>query len=163
MKHNLCMQTPAAQAAANNPLLPPWAGPYGGVPPFDRVRVADFKPALQAAMAENLEEIEAIAADPAVPTFDNTIVALERSGRTLSRVSAIYGVWSSTLSGADFQAIEREMQPQLAAFSDRIFQNAALFARIAAVYAHRSALPPVEQRLCWHYHTRFERAGAKLD
>jgi peptidyl-dipeptidase Dcp len=147
----------------SNPLLARWAGPAGGVPPFDQVRVADFKPALEAAMAENLAEVEKIARNPAAPDFENTIVALERSGRTFHRVSAIYGVWSSTMSTEDFQAVERDMQPRLAAFSDKIHQNAPLFARIAAVYAGREQLTPVQQRLCWFYHTNFVRAGAKLD
>src|SRR5690242_6258025 len=71
----------------NNPLLAKWEGPYGGVPPFDRVQVALFKPALEAAMAEQLDEIQRIANDPAPPDFENTIVALERSGDTLDRVS----------------------------------------------------------------------------
>jgi peptidyl-dipeptidase Dcp len=149
--------------AANNPLLAPWVGPAGGVPPFDRVCVSDFKPALEAAMAENLAEIDAIARSPAAATFDNTIAALERSGRQFRRVNAIYSVWSSTMSTADFQAVERDMQPKLAAFSDKIYQNAALFARIAAVYAARENLAPLQQRLCWFYHTNFVRAGAQLD
>jgi peptidyl-dipeptidase Dcp len=147
----------------NNPLLATWEGPAGGAPPFDRVRVADFKPALEAAMAENLAEIEQVSGNKAAPTFENTIVALERSGRTLSRVSAIYGVWSSTMSTGDFQAVEREMQPKLAAFSDKIYQNAALFARIAAVYGAMQDLNEVQRRLVWHYHTNFVRAGARLD
>ncbi|HEX3398641.1 MAG TPA: M3 family metallopeptidase [Steroidobacteraceae bacterium] len=146
-----------------NPLLTPWAGPAGGVPPFDRVHVADFKPALEAAMAENLAEVEKIARNPAAPDFENTIAALERSGRTFNRVSAIYGVWSSTMSTQDFQAVERDMQPKLAAFSDKIYQNAPLFARIAAVYGGAEQLTPIQQRLCWFYHTNFVRAGAKLD
>jgi peptidyl-dipeptidase Dcp len=146
-----------------NPLLAPWAGPAGGVPPFDRVRVADFKPALEAAMAENLAEIDTIARNSAAPAFDNTIAALERSGHTFKRVSAIYGVWSSTMSTDDFQAVEREMQPKLAAFSDKIHQNVPLFTRIQAVYASMGHLTPIQQRLCWFYFTNFVRAGAKLD
>jgi peptidyl-dipeptidase Dcp len=146
-----------------NPLLEPWAGPDGGVPPFDKVRVPDFKPALEAAMAENLAEIDAIAGNPEAPTFENTLAALERTGRTFNRVRAIYGVWSSTMSTPDFQAVEREMQPKLAAFSDQIYQNAALFARIAAVYDSAQNLDPIQQRLSWHYYTNFVRAGAKLE
>lgn len=147
----------------NNELLAPWPGPAGGVPPFDKVRVADFKPALEAAMTGNLAQIEAIAGNPAAATFDNTIAALERSGREFSRVNAIYSVWSSTMSTEAFQAVEREMQPKLAEFADRISQNAALFARIETVYAARGTLAPVQQRLCWIYYTNFVRAGAKLD
>jgi peptidyl-dipeptidase Dcp len=146
-----------------NPLLGDWTGPAGGVPPFDQVRVADFKPALQAAMAENLAEIDKITGNTSPPNFENTIVALERSGQTFNRVSSIYGVWSSTMSSAEFQAVEREMQPKLAAFSDKIYQNAPLFARIAAVYGSMQNLTPVQQRLCWLYYTNFVRAGAKLD
>jgi peptidyl-dipeptidase Dcp len=146
-----------------NPLLGNWAGPSGGVPPFDQVRVADFKPALQAAMAENLAEIDKIIGNTSNPSFENTIVALERSGQTFNRVTSIYGVWSSTMSSAEFQAVEREMQPKLAAFSDKIYQNAPLFARIAAVYGSMQNLTPVQQRLCWLYYTNFVRAGAKLD
>lgn len=151
------------QPWAANPLLTPWVGPAGGVPPFDRVRVADFKPALEAAMRENLAEIDHIARNPAAPDFENTLAALERSGRTFNRVSAIYGVWSTTMSTSEFQAVERDMQPKLAAFSDKIYQNAALFARIAAVYRDMADFSPVQQRLCWFYHTNFVRAGANLD
>lgn len=148
---------------ADNPLLASWVGPAGGLPPFDRVRVADFKPALEAAMAENLTQVERICANRAAPDFDNTIAALERSGRALNRVSTIYGVWSSTMSTPDFQAVEREMQPKLAAFSDAIYQNSALFTRIRTVYGLMADLAPVQQRLCWFYHTNFVRAGAQLD
>jgi peptidyl-dipeptidase Dcp len=146
-----------------NPLLGNWVGPSGGVPPFDQVRVADFKPALQAAMTENLAEIDKITGNTSDPSFENTIVALERSGQTFNRVSSIYGVWSSTQSFPEFQAVERDMQPKLAAFSDKIYQNAPLFARIAAVYGSMQNLTPVQQRLCWLYYTNFVRAGAKLD
>ncbi len=149
--------------ANGNPLLGNWTGPSGGVPPFDQVRVADFKPALQAAMAENLAEIDKIVGNTSNPSFENTVVALERSGQTFNRVTSIYSVWSSTMSSAEFQAVEREMQPKLAAFSDKIHQNAPLFARIAAVYGSMQNLTPVQQRLCWLYYTNFVRAGAKLD
>ena len=79
----------ADAAAAANPLLAKWTGPYQGVPPFYKVKVADFKPALEAGMAEQLAEIDKIANDPAAPTFDNTIAALERAGRALTRVNNI--------------------------------------------------------------------------
>ena len=113
----------AAVPPAASYLRASWTGAYGGVPPFDKVGVADFKPALEAAMAENLAEIDRIANDPAPPTFENTIAAMERSGRTLDRVGSVYGVWSSTMNSPEFQAVEREMAPKLAAFSDKITQN----------------------------------------
>jgi peptidyl-dipeptidase Dcp len=152
--------TPAA-----NPLLAPWTGPYGGVPPFDKARVEQLEPALEAGMVQQLAEIDRIAKDPAAPTFENTIAAMERTGRTLDRVSTVYGIYSSTLNDDAVQAVEREMSPKLAAFSDQITQNAALFDRIARVYETRASagLTPEQQRLTWLYYTNFVRAGAKLD
>src|SRR6185503_5202935 len=106
-----------------NPLLAEWVGPYGGVPPFDRVQVALFKPALESAMAEQLAEIDRIANNSAAPDFENTIAALERSGRTFDRVTTLYGVWGGTMANPEFQAVQREMAPRLAAFNDQITQN----------------------------------------
>jgi len=154
----------AAFAADANPLTAPWTGPYGGVPAFDKVKVADFPAALEAAMAEELREVDAIAANPAKPTFDNTIAALEREGRTAQRVYAYYGVWSSTLSTPEMRAVEQAMEPKLAAHDDKILQNAALFQRIAAVYDARetAGLTPEQKRLTWLHWNRFVRAGARL-
>lgn len=151
-------------AANTNPLLAKWDGPFGGVPPFDKVKVADFKPALEAAMAENLAEVDAIANDKNAPTFENTIVALERAGSTLERVSRIYGIWTDNMSDAEVQKIEAEMAPKLAAFGDKITQNEPLFKRIEAVYnsPERMKLTPEQQRLTWVYYTNFVRSGAKL-
>jgi peptidyl-dipeptidase Dcp len=152
----------------DNALLAPWSGRYGGTPPFDRVRVEDFKPALEAAMAEKLLEIDKIAANPAAPTFDNTLLELERAGRTFDRVHAIYDIWATSMNTGDFQAVEREMSPRIAAFHDAITQNSGLFARIEGIY-RESLQPsaqvraPAQQRLCWYYYTKFVRAGATLD
>jgi len=147
-----------------NPLLAKWEGPYGGIPPFDRVQIPLFKPALEAAMAEQLAEIQRIAADPAAPDFENTIAALERSGRTLNRVVTVYGVWGATMSGPEYQAVQREMAPRRAAFQDQITQNEALFKRIEAVYNSpaKARLTPEQQRVTWLYYTNFVRAGARL-
>jgi glutamine synthetase adenylyltransferase/Zn-dependent oligopeptidase len=160
-------------------LLAPWSGPFGGTPPFDQVRVTELQPALEAAMAQKLAEVREIAANREPATFDNTIVALERSGRAFQRVNAIYEIWSTSKSTAEFQAVEREMGPKIAAFHDAITQDAALFARIEAVYA--ASLPDasllasssaeskvgmftsVQRRLCRHYYNHFVRAGAKLE
>jgi peptidyl-dipeptidase Dcp len=152
-------------AAKDNPLLRAWTGPHGGVPPFGDVKVEYFEPAFEAAMAEQLAQIDRLTSVRAMPTFENTIAALERSGQTLNRVASIYGVWSSTMSTPDFQQIERAMSPKLAAFSDKIYQNAALFRRIASVYESpaKSSLTAEQQRLAWFYHNNFVRAGAKLD
>ena len=160
---NAADTNPAADAIS--PLLAPWVGPYGGVPPFDQVKVVDLKPGLETGMAQQLAEIDRIANDPAAPTFENTIAAMERAGRTLDRVGTIYGVYSSTLNDEAVQAVEREMAPKLAAFSDQITQNPKLFERIARVYETRetSGLTPEQQRLTWVYYTNFVRAGARLD
>lgn len=149
---------------AVNPLLLPWEGPFGGVPPFDRVHVAHFAPALEAAMQAQLDDIERIAHDPAPATFDNTIAALEKSGRAFARVASVYNVFSSTMKDEAFQAVEREMAPKLAAFRDRIVQNQALFARIAAVHdsLDRAGLDAEQRRLAWLKYTDFARSGARL-
>jgi peptidyl-dipeptidase Dcp len=154
----------ASSTAVENPLLAGWKGAFGGTPLFDLVKVADFKPALESGMAERLSEVERIAKNPAAPTFENTIAAMERTGRTLDRVQAVYGVWSSAMNNAEFQLVEREMSPKLAAFSDKITQNEALFRRIEAVYNSpaKSRLTSEQQRLTWLYHTNFVRAGARL-
>jgi peptidyl-dipeptidase Dcp len=163
------IQTTNAQSGyearmAANPLLAKWEGPYGGVPPFDSVKVSHFKPALEAAMTENLAEIDRIAQNPAAPTFENTIAALESAGRTLDRVQTIYGVFGSTMAGPEFQVIQREMAPRLAGFNDQITQNEALFKRIETVYnsKQKAKLSPEQQRLTWLYYTNFVRAGARL-
>jgi peptidyl-dipeptidase Dcp len=154
--------TPASEP---NPLTKAWTGPHGGVPPFAAARVADLGPALEAGMADQLAAIDRIAGDPSAPTFDNTIAALERSGRMLGRVEAIYGVYSGSLSDDAVQEVERTMAPRLAACSDQITQNERLFARIAAVYEGRArtALSPEQQRVTWLTYTHFVRHGAKLD
>ena len=151
--------------AADNPLLRPWAGPYGGVPPFDQASPALLAPALEEGMALHLKELQAIADNPAPPSFENTIAAMERSGRALDRAATVYYIYSSTLSDDAVQQVERDIEPKLAAFRDRITQNEKLFKRIAAVYASResSGLTPEQQRLTWLVHNNFVRAGAKLD
>lgn len=153
-----------SMAQATNPLLQKWTGPYGGVPAFDKVKVEQFKPALEAAMAKNLAEIDAITANKAAPTFENTIAALEDAGRSLNDVSTYYGIWGSNMSTPEFQKVEEEMDPKLSAHYDKINQNAALFARIEAVYnsPDKAKLTPEQQRVLWIYYTNFVRSGAKL-
>jgi peptidyl-dipeptidase Dcp len=165
MNDDQTVHASGSHAAEPNPLVAKWEGPYGGVPAFDRVEVGLFKPALETAMSENLGEVQSIASNPAAPTFENTIVALETSGRTLERVQTVYNVWGSTMNGPEFQVIQRTMAPKLAAFNDQITQNELLFKRIEAVYNSpaKATLTPEQQRLTWLYYTNFVRAGAKLD
>ena len=157
---------PAAPASlATSPLVAKWSGAYGGLPPFDQVKVADFQAALEYGMAEELREVEAIASNPAPPTFENTIAAMERSGRALERTATIFSIHTDTLSTPEVQAIETAVAPKMAAHGDAITQNSALFARIEAVYNTRttSGLTPEQQRLTWRVYTNFARTGAKLD
>ncbi len=151
--------------AAENPLLAKWQGPYGGVPAFDKVKVADFPAAIETAMNENRAEIEKIASNKAAPNFENTIAAMERSGDTLERVMTYYYIWGGTLSTPEFRKIETATAPKLSAFGDEIKQNAALFERIEAVYnsPEKEKLTPEQQRLTWVYYNDFVRSGAKLN
>jgi peptidyl-dipeptidase Dcp len=157
----------AATSAADNtnPLTVEWKGPFSGVPAFDRVRTGDFTPALEAGMAERLKEVDAIAKNGSAPTFENTIAALERSGAMMDRVTTVYNIWSANMNSPEFAKVEREMAPKLAAFSDKITQNEALFKRIETLYnsPDKAKLTPEQQRLSWVYYTNFVRAGTKLD
>jgi peptidyl-dipeptidase Dcp len=153
---------PSASGSANA-LLQAWTGPHGGVPAFDRMRVEDLEPALEAGMAEHLREIEAIASDPAPPTFENTIVAMERAGETLDRVFAYYGVWANNLSTPEFREVQTRMAPRLAAYNEQIIQNEALFRRVEAVYEARGGLRPDQQRLVELVYRGFAQNGATLE
>jgi peptidyl-dipeptidase Dcp len=157
--------TAPTPAPAGNPLVAAWTGPYGGVPSFTGVKVADFKPALEAGMNEERAKIAAIAADAEAPTFDNTIAKLEETGRTLDRVYTYFGIWSSTMASPEFQAVQREMAPILAAYQDELTGNEAIFKRVEAVYqsADKVKLTPEQKRLTWRRYTQLVRAGAKLD
>jgi peptidyl-dipeptidase Dcp len=160
-------QAPAPPAAkASNPLLAPWTGPYGGVPPWDVAAKPDLFPgAYEAALAEQRAEIEAIASRTDAPTFENTIGAMERSGQALDRVARLFAVMRENMSTPEIQKIDREWQPRLAAASDDIAFNRALFERIEAVYKARetAGLTPEQHRLATRSYESFVRRGARLD
>ena len=121
-----CSQQSADQAsgegaaADGNVLLAEWTGPYGGVPAFDKMDLADLKPALEIGMETNLAEIDVIANNPEPPTFENTILAMERSGAELDRVFPYFGIWSGNISTPEFREIQAEMAPRLADMTNRI-------------------------------------------
>jgi peptidyl-dipeptidase Dcp len=146
-------------------LLAPWTGPHGGMPPFDAVRVEALGPALRAGMELERAEITAITGASAAPSFENTIVALENAGRPLRRVRAVFNTFIGTMNEGPMRALESEMVPALAGFGDEIVQNAALFARVKAVYDARphTGLTPEQQRLATVLYERFARQGAALD
>jgi len=146
-----------------NPLLVDSPLPYG-LPQFDLIEDEHFAPAIEQGMAEHREEIDAIAANPDAPTFDNTIVELERAGQTLGNVMRVFSNLSGANTNENLQAVQREMAPRLSAHSDAINLNADLFARIEAVHEQRDELDldPESLRLLEEYHIRFVRAGARL-
>jgi len=154
-----------AQNIKDNPLLKDWTGNYGGVPAFNEYKVSDFKPALEFAMQEKLNEVNAIANNPKPATFQNTIAALEKAGRKLSRIYAVYGIYSSNMSSPEFEPVEAEMEPKLAEVADKITQNTKLFQRIEAVYKSKdkSKLTKEQQRLIKVVYDNYVYAGAKLD
>jgi peptidyl-dipeptidase Dcp len=147
-----------------NPFFEEWTGRFG-VPPFARIRPEHFRPAYARAFADHLREVEAIAASPAPPSFDNTIAALEKSGRALHRVDDVFGHLVGTDSDDALLEIERETSPQVAAHWAKIRMNAALFARIAALLRQQGSLKlTAEQaRVLERYHTTHRRTGAALD
>jgi peptidyl-dipeptidase Dcp len=152
------------QTMPNDPLLSPWPGAHGGYPPFDKIKVGNFKPALTKGMELMRADIAAIASNADPPSFDNTIAALEDAGRPFGRAGSIYGTYRSTMNDKQMQEIEKEMAPVLAAFDDEITQNEALFARIKTVYeARRTAgLKPDQLRLVEIIYRNFARRGAAL-
>src|SRR5262245_26547421 len=123
--------------AAENPILAQWSGPHGGAPNFPAIRAEHFAPALEEAMARHRAEIAAIAADPAPPTFANTLEAMERAGRDYRQAAVLQSIFTSTLNDAAMQKVQREAAPKMAAFRDEIFHNRALFDRVQAVYDAR--------------------------
>lgn len=149
--------------ATSNPLVQPWNTDHG-LPPFPDVHAEHFKPAFQAALAEHLAEIDAIAGNPEPASFDNTVAALDRSGRLLARIEALFHNLASSNTSAQLQAVERDMAAPLAAHDSAVYMNSRLFQRIDALHEKRATLGlGAEQlRLLERLHLEFVRAGAKL-
>jgi peptidyl-dipeptidase Dcp len=157
-------QTQAASSVmTENPFEKPSSLPLG-YPPFDRIKDETFLPAFAAGMSEQLKEVDAIAKQTEAPTFDNTLVALERSGQMLGRVERTFSNLVSANTNDALRAVEKEISPKLAAHTDAIRLNTALFARIDSLYSRRDqpGLDPESKRLIERYHKDFVRAGAKL-
>ena len=146
-----------------NPLLQPWDLPYG-LPPFGLVVPAHFVPAFDCALAQHLTEIDAIAAQPETPGFDNTIAALDVSGRLLDRITLLFHNLTASETSPDLQSVQLQMAPRLAAHENTIFMHAGLFERIDALQRQRHALGLDAQqlRLLERVHLDFVRAGARL-
>jgi peptidyl-dipeptidase Dcp len=159
------VEAPPKESAMQNPLLDQWRGPYGGAPAFDEMNLEHLESALEQAMELRLAEIDAIVNTDEAPSFENTILALERDGKVLERVLTYYGLWRSNLSTAEFREIQKEMEPRLAAHESAIRQNETLFARVRAVYesGEMTMLPPDQRRLVQLVYDDFARNGATLE
>ncbi len=157
-----CALSATAHAAAN-PLMHPSPLPFEA-PEFNLIQDADFKPAIDAGIRRERAEIQHIAADPAPPTFQNTLVALERSGRLLNRVMGVFGALTSANTDPTLQKVQAEEAGPLAALSDDLYLNGRLFQRVKTVYAHRAALNslPEARALLRLYYRRFVMNGALL-
>jgi len=155
--------TPTANQ--NTGLLAEWTGPYGGVPAFDKMSLSELASSMEAGMEMALAEIDEIANNAEPPTFENTIVAMERTGRPLDRAFAYYGIWRNNMSTPESREIATELAPKISAFSSKITQNEALFVRIKAVYEgdEMKGLRPDQKRLVLLTYEQFARNGATLD
>jgi len=158
---------PALAAAADfgpsNPFFAPSVLPFQA-PPFDKIKDEDFQPAIEAGMAQQQAEIQAIANNPDAPTFDNTIVAMEKSGQLLTRVMEVFdGVTGANTNDA-LQKVKTIEAPKLAAHQDFVYLNTKLFARVAAIYKQRDTLKldPESLRLLEYDYDKFVHAGANL-
>lgn len=153
----------ATALAADNPFSQASTLPHG-YPPFDRIRDEHFLPAYRAGMARQLEKLELVARSSEPATFENTIVAMERSGRLLERVDRVFSNLNTANTNDELQAVEREVAPLVAAHLDSIFLNRPLFERLDALFQRRAelGLDPESLRLLERYHTDFVRAGARL-
>jgi peptidyl-dipeptidase Dcp len=153
----------AADSTPDNPLLKESALPYH-FPPFDKIKNDDFQPAIEAGMREQLKEIEPIANNSEQPTFDNTIVALEKTGLLLDRADRIFSNLTACNTNPELQKIDKDLAPKLSAHRDAIHLNGKLFARVQALYDKRDSLglDPESAYLLERYYKDFVRAGAKL-
>ena len=160
------MKRPKTAAASQdrNPLIADWSGAFA-LPPFAAVKPEHFRPAFDRALAAHRVEIDSIAANPSAPDFDNTIVALEKSGRELDRVANVFFVLTGADTSDEIEAIEREISPLLARHNNTLYLNRALYARIAVLHKNRDALglDAEQARVLDRYHTRFVRAGAGVE
>jgi peptidyl-dipeptidase Dcp len=148
----------------SNPLLTKWTGPFE-LPPFLSIRPGHFRPSFDRALTDHRAEIDAIAGNPAEPSFDNTIAALEASGRELEGVTNLFFVLAGANTSDEVEAVERDVSPLLARHNNALYLNPALYSRIAGLYRKRRelGLDAEQARVLERYHTRFVRAGAALE
>jgi len=150
-------------AETQNPFLSAWNTPYG-LPDFESIKIDDYRPAFDAGIAQQQQQIEKITASTEAPTFENSLLAMENSGDLLRRVSKVFFALNGTMTNEDMQAVAKEMAPILSAHRDAISLNDALFQRINTVFEQREDLhlDPVQMRLLTETHKSFVRSGALL-
>ena len=148
---------------SSNPLLAPWPGPFGGVPPWDLGTPERYREALLSGLESRKKDLDAIANNPAAPTFDNTFAPMQRAGRALTRASVMFSVMTGNMRSPEYQALNREIAPKLAAAQDAIYFDEKLFKRIEAVYAGRDKLTAEQRRLVERTRDSFVRSGAQLN
>jgi peptidyl-dipeptidase Dcp len=158
-----CGRGQNAAFTAENPFAEP-SPLFDQAPPFDRIHDADYQPAIEEGMRRQLAEVAVIAADTAAPTFENTIVALERSGALLRRVTKVFFALASANMDDTLQEVQETEAPRLAAHADAIFLNDTLFRRVRSLYDRRASLglDSIQQFLVQRYYKDFVRAGALL-
>ncbi|KAG5501149.1 hypothetical protein GH5_04745 [Leishmania sp. Ghana 2012 LV757] len=144
-----------------NPLLQKSSLHYQ-YPPFDKIKVEHYAPAFEQGMGEQMAEIEAIKANPDAPTFENTVVALEKSGALLTRARLIFQNLCAAHTNSEVQKREQSYAPKFSVHADRIYLDGALYGRIKAVYDERASLTGEDLRLVEHYEREFRKAGAGL-
>lgn len=149
---------------SDNPLLNEWSTPFEA-PPFEEIRERHYRPAFEKGMQEQLAEIAAIVESAEAPTFENTVEALERTGRMLVRINSVFRGLNSAHTNDELQALAKEINPRLARHQDDILMNVALFARVKAVYGQRDEieLPPEQRMLLDETYRDFVRGGSNLD
>jgi peptidyl-dipeptidase Dcp len=153
----------AAKLGPENPFYAPSTLPFHA-PPFDKIKDSDYQPAIEAGMVQQRKEVEAIANDPALPTLENTVAALEKTGRLLNRVMLAFSCVVGANTNPTLQKLQEEEAPKLAANQDAIYLNSKLFARIKEVYDKRASLhlDPESLRLLEYDYKEFVKAGALL-
>lgn len=159
-----CLACAESKKDADNPLMTRSSLPYQA-PMFDKIKTHHFKPAIEQGMKEQLNELNKIINNSEAPTFENTVVALEKSGELLGRANAIFSVYSGAETNSEIQAVEVELAPKLAAHQDAIYLNSKLFDRIKQIFDNRNTLglDGESLRLVEYYYERFLMAGANLE
>jgi peptidyl-dipeptidase Dcp len=158
----------ATAAVASNPLLESWSSQPFSLPPFDKIQTHHFQPALEIAMEEHLQDLQAIVDNPDPPTFENVFVAYDRAGSTLDKVQGVFGNLCSSMNTEELQEVQRTMTPIMSRHSSSTYTLPGLFQKIEKVYKEQqetstTQLTTEDRRLIERIYLDFTRAGAHFD